>query len=176
MASLIDIKIPDIGEFHDVDVVEVMVKPGDRVNIDDSLITIESDKATMEVPSPQAGIVKSVNVKLGDKVSEGSAIVVIEAEGDSAAEDRAPAGPKAVEARPREVQSGKPPAAPANGARNPSPAKERPALTIVGSKADTSAPVTRSPGASRPAGFFSRGSVHTQIAPSCESFGAQIRP
>jgi pyruvate dehydrogenase E2 component (dihydrolipoamide acetyltransferase) len=140
MASLIDIKIPDIGEFHDVDVVEVMVKPGDRVNIDDSLITIESDKATMEVPSPQAGIVKSVNVKLGDKVSEGSAIVVIEAEGDSAAEDGAPAGPKAVEARPREVQSGKPPAAPANGARNPSPAKERPALTIVGSKADTSAP------------------------------------
>src|ERR1700677_2526591 len=140
MASLIDIKIPDIGEFHDVDVVEVMVKPGDRVNIDDSLITIESDKATMEVPSPQAGIVKSVNVKLGDKVSEGSAIVVIEAEGESAAEDGASTGPKAVEAKPREVQSGKPPAAPVNGAGNASPAKERPALTIVGGKTETSAP------------------------------------
>ena len=79
MASLIDIKIPDIGEFHDVDVVEVMVKPG-TANVDDSLITIESDKATMEVPSPQAGVVKEIRVKLGDKVSEGSAIIVIEVE------------------------------------------------------------------------------------------------
>src|ERR1700722_5791955 len=108
MASLIDIKIPDIGEFHDVDVVEVMVKPGDRVNIDDSLITIESDKATMEVPSPQAGIVKAVKVKLGDKVSEGSAIIELEAEADgadsgAAAGDSQNGGVKAVEAKPREV-------------------------------------------------------------------------
>ena len=116
MASLIDIKIPDIGEFHDVDVVEVMVKPGDHISVDDSLITIESDKATMEVPSPQAGIVKSVKVKLGDKVSEGSAIIELEAEGAPMGEDGASGETKAVEAKPREVQSTKKAAPPVNGA------------------------------------------------------------
>ncbi|HTT75589.1 MAG TPA: 2-oxo acid dehydrogenase subunit E2 [Candidatus Binataceae bacterium] len=139
MASLVDIKIPDIGEFHDVDVVEVMVKPGDHVNVDDSLVTIESDKATMEVPSPQAGIVKAVKVKLGDKVSEGSAIVVIEAEGAEISENGASAGGKAMEAKRREVPSGKA-AAPANGTVNKTAAKERPALTIVGGKAETPVP------------------------------------
>ena len=78
MGPLIDIKIPDIGEFKDVEVIEVMVKPGDPVRVDDSLITIESDKASMEVPSTEAGIVKEIRVKVGDKVSEGSPIVVIE--------------------------------------------------------------------------------------------------
>jgi pyruvate dehydrogenase E2 component (dihydrolipoamide acetyltransferase) len=151
MASLIDIKIPDIGEFHDVDVVEVMVKPGDHISVDDSLITIESDKATMEVPSPQAGIVKSVKVKLGDKVSEGSAIIELEAEGAPIGEDGASGETKAVEAKPREVQSAKKTAAPVNGAGNRPPAKERPALTVVGGSAETpaaepepSAPMARS--------------------------------
>ena len=78
MGPLVDIKIPDIGEFKDVEVIEVMVKPGDPVRVDDSLITIESDKASMEVPSTEAGIVKEIRVKTGDKVSEGSPIVVIE--------------------------------------------------------------------------------------------------
>jgi pyruvate dehydrogenase E2 component (dihydrolipoyllysine-residue acetyltransferase) len=143
MATLVDIKIPDIGEFHDVDVVEVMVKPGDHVSVDDSLITIESDKATMEVPSPQAGIVKSVKVKLGDKVSEGSAIIELEAEGAPVSEDGASGGGKAVEAKPREVQSAKSaPSAPVNGASNIAPAKKRPALTVVSGKAETTAPTT----------------------------------
>ena len=78
MGALVDIKVPDIGDFTDVEVIEVMVKPGDPVRVDDSLITIESDKASMEVPSTQAGIVKEIRVKIGDKVSEGSPIVVIE--------------------------------------------------------------------------------------------------
>src|SRR5260221_617673 len=73
--ATVDIKVPDIGDFTDVDVIEVMVKPGDHVGVEQSLITIESDKATMEVPSPQAGIVKELKVHLGDKVSEGSPIV-----------------------------------------------------------------------------------------------------
>jgi pyruvate dehydrogenase E2 component (dihydrolipoamide acetyltransferase) len=137
MASLIDIKIPDIGEFHDVDVVEVMVKPGDHISVDDSLITIESDKATMEVPSPQAGIVKSVKVKLGDKVSEGSAIIELEAESAPMGEDGASGETKSVEAKPREVQSTKKAAGPVNGAGNRPPAKERPALTVVGGRAET---------------------------------------
>ncbi|MGH8010949.1 MAG: dihydrolipoyllysine-residue acetyltransferase [Candidatus Binataceae bacterium] len=85
MTTLIDITVPDIGDFSDVDVIEVMVKPGDRVDVEQSLITIESDKATMEVPSPAAGIVKELCVKLGDKVSEGSTIVVIETDGSTVA-------------------------------------------------------------------------------------------
>ncbi len=88
MGALVDIKVPDIGDFSDVEVIEVMVKPGDPVRVDDSLITIESDKASMEVPSTQAGIVKEIRVKIGDKVSEGSPIVVIEA---AAAPDGNPA-------------------------------------------------------------------------------------
>ena len=76
--ELVDIKVPDIGEFTDVEVIEVMVKPGDQIRVDDSLITIESDKASMEVPATEAGMVKEIKVKLGDKVSEGSPIVVIE--------------------------------------------------------------------------------------------------
>lgn len=137
MATLVDIKIPDIGDFHDVDVVEVMVKPGDHVSVDDSLITIESDKATMEVPSPQAGVVKSVKVKLGDKVSEGSAIIELEAEGAPTGQDGASSDGKAVEAKPREVKSVKGASAPVNGAGNKTATKERPALTVVGGKADT---------------------------------------
>jgi pyruvate/2-oxoglutarate dehydrogenase complex dihydrolipoamide acyltransferase (E2) component len=88
MGALVDIKIPDIGDFSDVEVIEVMVKPGDPVRVDDSLITIESDKASMEVPSTEAGVVKEIRVKVGDKVSEGSPIVVIET---AAAADGKPA-------------------------------------------------------------------------------------
>lgn len=83
-----DIKVPDIGGFHDVPVIEIHVKPGDAVNAEDALITLESDKATMDVPSPAAGIVKEVKVVPGDKVSEGSLIVVLE---ESAAPAPAPA-------------------------------------------------------------------------------------
>jgi len=135
MPSLIDIKIPDLGEFHDVDVVEVMVKPGDHVGVDDSLITIESDKATMEVPAPQAGVVKAVKVKLGDKVSEGSAIIVLETEDGGAPEA---ADGKAVEAMPREAGASKPiaaaPAGPSGGGAAAAP-RERPILAAVPKKA-----------------------------------------
>ena len=64
--ALIDIKVPDIGDFKDVAVIELLVKPGDVVKKDDSLVTLESDKATMEVPAPQSGTVKELRVKLGD--------------------------------------------------------------------------------------------------------------
>jgi dihydrolipoamide dehydrogenase len=82
--SAIEVKVPDIGDFKDVDVIEILVKPGDRVAKEQSLISLESDKAAMEIPSPAAGVVKSVVVKIGDKVSEGAAILVLEA-GESAA-------------------------------------------------------------------------------------------
>src|SRR5438876_549442 len=76
--STIEVKVPDIGDFKDIPVIEVFVKPGDVVKAEDSLVTLESDKATMDVPSPAAGTVKEVKVKLGDKVSEGSLIIVLE--------------------------------------------------------------------------------------------------
>ncbi len=86
----IEIKVPDIGDFTDVPVIEVLVSPGDEVQPEDPLITLESDKATLEVPAPRAGTVKEVLVKVGDKVSEGSAIVMLEAEGAAAGSDQEP--------------------------------------------------------------------------------------
>jgi pyruvate dehydrogenase E2 component (dihydrolipoamide acetyltransferase) len=85
MSQLIEVKVPDIGDFKDVPIIEVLVKAGDRVKKEDSLITLESDKATMEVPSPQEGVVKEVDVKVGDKVSEGRLILVLEDGGARAA-------------------------------------------------------------------------------------------
>lgn len=81
MSETIEVKVPDIGDFDQVDVIEVLVSPGDKVNKEDSLITLESDKATMEIPSPQAGVVKEVLVKVNDQVSEGTPIITLEQEG-----------------------------------------------------------------------------------------------
>ena len=76
--STIEVKVPDIGDFEDVPVIEVLVKPGDAVNAEDSLVTLESDKATMDVPAPSAGVVKMLSVKVGDKVKEGSLILTLD--------------------------------------------------------------------------------------------------
>jgi dihydrolipoamide dehydrogenase len=88
--NTIEVKVPDIGDFKDVPVIEVFVKPGDTVKAEDSLVTLESDKATMDVPAPAAGTVKDVKVKVGDKVSEGSVILTLET-GGTAAETSKPA-------------------------------------------------------------------------------------
>ena len=89
--AITEVKVPDIGDFKDVPVIELLVKPGDVVKKDDSLVTLESDKATMEVPAPQAGTVKELRVKLGDKVSEGVTILTLEAAASAAAAAPAPA-------------------------------------------------------------------------------------
>jgi len=78
MSKTIEVKIPDIGDFKEVAVIEVMVKPGDTINVEDSIITLESDKATMDVPSPAAGTVKDVKVKTGDNVAEGTVVLTLE--------------------------------------------------------------------------------------------------
>jgi pyruvate dehydrogenase E2 component (dihydrolipoamide acetyltransferase) len=83
--TLIDVKVPDIGDFKEVEVIELLVKPGDTIAADQSLATVESDKASMEIPSSHAGVVKELKIKLGDKISEGSLLLVIEAAGVSAA-------------------------------------------------------------------------------------------
>ncbi|TFW11364.1 dihydrolipoyl dehydrogenase [Massilia arenosa] len=80
----VEVKVPNIGDFKDVEVIELMVKPGDTIKVDQSLATVESDKASMEIPSTHAGVVKEVKVKVGDKVSEGSLLLVVEGAGASA--------------------------------------------------------------------------------------------
>ena len=81
MANTMEVRVPDIGDFKDIPVIEIMVKPGDTVKPEDSLISLESDKATMDVPAPAGGVVKELKVKVGDKVSEGSLILVLETTG-----------------------------------------------------------------------------------------------
>ncbi len=93
MSQLIDIKVPDIGDFTDVPVIEVFVKPGDVIKVDDALITLESDKATMDVPASAAGVVKEVLVKLGDHIGEGAVVVRVEASDGAAAPQAAVAAP-----------------------------------------------------------------------------------
>jgi dihydrolipoamide dehydrogenase len=106
MASL-EVKVPDIGDFKDVEVIEVLVKPGDTIAKEQSLITLESDKATMEIPSPGAGVVKEIRIKTGDKVSQGSPILVLES---SAAEEKPAAKAEPARAAPA-------PAAPSHSAQ-----------------------------------------------------------
>ena len=108
MSQLIDIKVPDIGDFTEVPVIEVFVKPGDVIKVDDALVTLESDKATMDVPASAAGTVKEVLVKLGDKIGEGTVVVRVEAS------DMAAAAPAASAPAPT-------PAAPAPAAPQASP-------------------------------------------------------
>jgi len=107
MANLVEIRVPDIGDFKNIPVIEVLVKPGDAVGKEDPLITLESDKATMDVPAPQAGVVKELRVKTGDKVSEGSLILTLEAR------DAAPVSAPEPKSPPLAAKDSSTPAAPA---------------------------------------------------------------
>ncbi len=99
MAEQIKVLVPDIGDFKDVEIIEVLVSPGDQIKAEDPLITLESDKATMEVPAPQGGTVRNVAVKVGDRISEGGLILEL---GAAAAGDEAPAAPPPQAAAPPE--------------------------------------------------------------------------
>jgi len=94
--AMVEVKVPDIGDFKDVAVIELLVKPGDRVKAEQSLVTVESDKASMEIPSSHAGVVKSLKVALGDKVNEGSVLLMLETEGAAAAAAAQPPLPMAA--------------------------------------------------------------------------------
>ena len=111
MADAKQIKVPDIGDFDEVEVIEVLVSPGDTIEPEQSLITLESDKASMEVPSPEGGVVKEVLVKVGDKVSEGTPVVTVEAAEGGSGEGEA----EAAEAPEPESDSGEAEAAAAGG-------------------------------------------------------------
>ncbi|HSO42817.1 MAG TPA: FAD-dependent oxidoreductase, partial [Rhodospirillales bacterium] len=123
MSALKEVKVPDIGDFKDVEIIEVAVAPGEEISIEAPLITLESDKASMDVPSPFAGVVKELKVKVGDRVSEGSLILTLEtAEAESAAEGEKPAAKADTEkpqperaAQPQRPQATEPAAKPAGG-------------------------------------------------------------
>ncbi|HEY8049547.1 MAG TPA: dihydrolipoyl dehydrogenase [Ramlibacter sp.] len=107
--GMVEVKVPDIGDFKDVSVIELLVKPGDAVKVDQSLITVESDKASMEIPSTQAGTVKELKVKIGDRVSQGSVLAVLDSAGAMA-----PASPS-PQPSPQRGEGAKPAAAPSSG-------------------------------------------------------------
>jgi len=112
--SEVQVKVPDIGDFSEVAVIEVLVKAGDTIKVEQSLITVESDKASMEIPSSHAGVVKSVAVKVGDKVSEGSVVLTVDAaEAGAAASAPAPAAPAAAPAAASAPKAAAPALAPA---------------------------------------------------------------
>ncbi|MDN2695499.1 dihydrolipoyllysine-residue acetyltransferase [Janthinobacterium sp. SUN073] len=91
--SIVEVKVPDIGDFKEVEIIELMVKPGDTVKVDQSLITVESDKASMEIPSSHAGVVKELKVNVGDKIAEGSLVLLLEVADDASAPAPAAAAP-----------------------------------------------------------------------------------
>src|SRR6476646_6847879 len=95
-----EVVVPDIGDYKDVPVIEVLVKPGDSIKAEDSLVTLESDKATMEVPSPFAGVVRELKVKIGDENGTGALVAMIEASAAAAAPAAKPAAPAAPTAPP----------------------------------------------------------------------------
>jgi len=143
MSQLLEIKVPDIGDYQDVPVIEVHIKPGDRVEKEQSLITLESDKATMDVPSSHAGIVKEVKVKVGDSISEGGLVLLLEpSDASASAASGAPVpptpAPQAAPATPVQ-KTVAPPAAPiptpavvSAPTSSPAPARAEPASSIDG--------------------------------------------
>ncbi|MFZ6673477.1 dihydrolipoyllysine-residue acetyltransferase [Undibacterium sp. Xuan67W] len=145
--SSVEVKVPDIGDFKEVEVIELMVKVGDIIKVDQSLITVESDKASMEIPSSHAGVVTEIKVKVGDKVAEGSLLVVVDAAANAAA---APLPAAATVAAPAPVAATPSPAAPA-----PAPA-----------------PVAAAPVAPAPVATASAGKAHA--SPSIRKFAREL--
>ena len=129
--AVVEVKVPDIGDFKEVEVIELLVKPGDAVAVDQSLITVESDKASMEIPSSQAGVVKALQVKLGDKVGEGSTVLLLETDGGTRpaqpAETTEPASPPALAA----AESAGPPPRPAGAPERPQAGGVQPQTAVA---------------------------------------------
>lgn len=159
MGSMVQIKVPDIGDFKEVEVIEVLVKPGDAVTREQSLITVESDKASMEIPSSAAGIVKELRVKLGDKVAEGSLILMLET-GEAAGAAPAGAAPAPV---PAPAPAPAPLPAPAPVAAAPQPAPSSPASTDFATEM-----------ADRPAPVGDDGAARSHASPSVRKFAREL--
>ncbi len=161
--STIEVKVPDIGDFTDIPIIEIFVKPGDSVKAEDSLVTLESDKATMDVPSPAAGTVKEVRVKVGDKVSEGSPIVVVETSGEALGAGTAKA------AKPEEAPK------PAAAGAAPSPAASQPAPEQASAPAAASSPPPASKQAAHPAAPVDEAAFKlAHASPSVRKFAREL--
>jgi pyruvate/2-oxoglutarate dehydrogenase complex dihydrolipoamide acyltransferase (E2) component len=132
MSKILEIKIPDIGDFKEVAVIEVLVKPGDVIKAEDSIVTLESEKASMDVPAPSAGIVKAVKVKVGEMVAVGTVLLLLETEATQAALAPAKPATTASAAKPAAPAA----AAPSEPVRTPAPA----ASTFAGDVQDAQVP------------------------------------
>jgi len=146
MSSLVEIKVPDIGDFHEIPVIEVLVKPGDSIKPEDALVTLESDKATMDVPSPSAGVVKDLKIKVGDKVSQGTLLLTLEAQQEEAKSE----APSAKEPGPATPAQEAPPAS-----RLPPPQDTPPASRV--------SPPQDTPPASRVSPPAEKGDIHADV-------------
>jgi pyruvate dehydrogenase E2 component (dihydrolipoamide acetyltransferase) len=170
-----EVRVPDIGDFEDVDVIEVLVAPGDRVRVEQSLITLESEKATMEIPSPFAGVVKELHVAVGDKVSEGSLILTLEVE-EAAAELGEPAGEAARAAREVAKATGEA----AEATREPAQAArevERPAREVEAPARAARPPAARPRAAIAPAAPPAEApAAAVEPAPPAEAPAAAVEP
>ncbi len=166
MGAMKEVSVPDIGDFKDVDVIEILVKPGDAVQPEQSLITLESDKATIEIPSPSAGVVKELRIKLGDKVSEGTPILVLEASEAAAA--------KAAARPPAPAPGSAAPAAPARAAAPPTaPEPARPPAPPPSATAQAAVPApTRTPPV--PVEAAEPGGVKPHASPSVRKFAREL--
>jgi pyruvate dehydrogenase E2 component (dihydrolipoamide acetyltransferase) len=159
-----DVLVPDIGDFKDVPVIEVLVKPGDEVQPEQSLITLESDKATMEVPSPAAGVVKEVKVKAGDKVSQGTLVCTLEEKGAGKEGKR----DEKQEQEEKPAEKGKPSAERAASADKPA-APEQPVAASRGGREPSE--VAEPEGAGKDAGDAGGGGQRGQPTPRKEHGG-----
>jgi len=158
--SAIEVRVPDIGDFKDIPVIEVLAKPGDTVKAEDALVTLESDKATMDVPAPSGGVVKDVKVKVGDRVSEGSVILTLDAASAGAATSAA-AAPAPVPA-PSAPPSPEPSPAGGRGSAEPAPPSSPRPLAGEGPGVRAAAPVDSTP------------FVAAHASPSVRAFARQL--
>ncbi|MEE8511732.1 MAG: dihydrolipoyllysine-residue acetyltransferase [Acidiferrobacterales bacterium] len=161
-----EVVVPDIGDFKDVDVIEVLVSPGDQIKVEDPLITLETDKATMDVPSPYAGVVKEVKIKVGDKVSQGVAVALLEAD-ESVSEAESAAQPQAAANEPEASAVAEGPAAEAPVPRAASPTPPAPAAA-PSTAARLTPPPTLPPPVER------SGAARAHASPSVRAFAREL--
>ena len=166
MTSVKEVVVPDIGDFKDVDVIEVLVSPGDQIKAEDPLITLETDKATMDVPSPYAGVVKEVKIKVGDKVSQGVAVALLEAD-ESVSEAESAAQPQAAANEPEASAVAEGPAAEAPVPRAATPTPPAPAAA-PSTAARPTPPPTLPPPVER------SGAARAHASPSVRAFAREL--
>lgn len=162
-----EITVPDLGDFHDVEVIDILVKAGDKIDVDTPLLTIETEKATMDVPSTGAGVVQSVALKKGDRVSKGSVILALDAgaKAQPAADSKAtaPEAPKAVSAAP----------APSAAAAS-APAAPAPQVRADAAESRPSAPAPQSAAAAAPVAIDEAGFARAHASPSVRRFAREL--